>query len=207
MARELHDELAQSLTMIKTELGRAASRTRNRKELAEIIKIIDEATDQVIATTRSMLHRLRPTAIDSLGLQAALAELAMNWEDKQGVPCTFDSSDGLDDLNEAIHLALFRILQESLTNIARHARARQVQVYCHRHTSSGDGDKPRDVVTLIVADDGVGLPGKRKSHQELGLIGMRERAHAIGGKFDIESAPNKGTRILVTIPLTKEASS
>jgi len=207
LARELHDELGQSLAMIKTELGRAASRVWNRKELTGIIRTIDETTDQVIATTRAMLQRLRPTTIGGIGLPGVLAELAKNWEEQQGIPCAFDSSGDLDDLNENIQFALFRILQESLTNIARHARARQVQVYCHSHTSSGDGDKPRDAVTLIVADDGVGLQGKRKSHQELGLIGMRERAHAIGGKFDIESAPNKGTRILVTIPLTKEASS
>jgi len=207
LARELHDELGQNLTMIKTELGRAASRTRNSKELAKIIKTINATTDQVITSTRGMLQWLRPAAIGSLGLQAALAGLAKNWEDKQGVPCTFDSSDDLGDLNEAIQLALFRILQESLTNIAKHADARQVQVHCHKRKPSKDGDKQCGTVTLIIADDGVGLPVERKSHQGLGLIGMRGRTRAIGGKFDIESTPKKGTRIVVTFPLERESSS
>ncbi len=207
LARELHDELGQSLTMIKTELGRAASRTWNRKELAEVIKTIDKATDQMIASTRTMLQRLRPATIDSVGLQGALAELAKNWERKQSIPCTLDSSGDLDNLNDNIRLALYRILQESLTNIARHARAKRVQVHCHRHKPSKDDDKQLNAVTLIVADDGVGLPVNRESHQGLGLIGMRERVHALGGNLEIKSAPNKGTRIVVILPLEKKASS
>jgi len=207
LARELHDALGQSLTLIKTELGRVISHNWNRKELTGIIKTINEATDQVIATTRGMLQRLRPGMLDSVGLIGALSELAKKWEEQQGIACTFDSSGDLKKLNEDIQLALYRVAQESLTNIARHARARQVQVHCHRRKPSGDGDNRRDAVTLIVTDDGVGLPGKRKSQQELGLIGMRERAHAIGGKFNIESVPNKGVRITVTIPMENETRS
>jgi len=204
LARELHDELGQGLTMIKTELGRAVSRTRDSKELTKVIQTIDESVDQVIATTRDMLQRLRPGMLDSIGLIGAMIELVKKWEDQQGILCIFDSSGDLHELDENTQLTLFRVLQESLTNIAKYADARQVQVHCHMRKPSGDGVKQRDAVTLSIIDDGVGLPVKRESHQGLGLIGMRERALALGGSLEIKSAPNKGTRIAVTIPLKRE---
>jgi len=198
IARELHDELGQSLTMIKTELGRVASHREDSKKLAKIIRTIDEATDHVIASTRTLLQKLRPDMLDSIGLTAALTELMKKWAAQYEIPCTFDLSENLDTLNDNIQLTLYRILQESLTNIVRHARATRVQVHCHM--PSVNHSDPYPAITLIISDDGIGRKQSDTPQHGLGLAGIRERVQSLGGNMEIKSNPNQGMRIIVSIP-------
>ncbi len=191
LARELHDELGQNLALIKTEIGRAATRTWNRPELAGVIRTIDATTDQVIAATRNMLQRLRPVMLDDIGLREALLALAEDWQQQHGIPCRFSAEGELDALHGDIPLALYRIMQEALTNVARHARAGRVDVCCRN----------RGEVTLCIRDNGLGLPEKRGTGPGLGLVGMRERVRALGGRLEIECAAGGGTRVLVSIPV------
>jgi len=204
LARELHDELGQKLTVIKTLLARAASHQASREKQGEIIQEIDATTDHVIAATRNILQRLRPGMLDSTGLAGTLADLVKTWEKQQGISCTFDSSGDLDDLNDEIQLVLYRIAQESLTNIARHAHAGHVQLYCHRQNAPAGDDDLCDTVTLVISDDGIGI-SKPAPQQGLGLAGIRERAQALRGSMEIKSGPNQGTRIVISLPLKKNA--
>jgi len=192
-ARELHDELGQNLSLVKTEIGRAQKRTWNRKELADAIRTIDATTDRVIAATRSMFQRLRPDILDHASLTETLLEFVRQWERQHGIPCAFTAEGNLDDLDNDTRLALYRLLQEGLTNVARHARASHVDGYWRKDSAT---------VEFSIRDNGRGLPEK-EAHQGLGLIGMRERVHALRGSFTIESPAGNGVCIRATIPLER----
>jgi len=203
IAQELHDELGQSLTLIKTEIARAASRSEDREELAEIIATIDAATDEVITTTRNMFNRLRPTIMDGMSLMEEIEAQVKAWERQYGVVCNLDISGKLDDLEEQVSLTVYRIVQECLTNIAKHASARKVDILFHRQEQPDASGKEHDTALIVVADDGKGMDLDKLDTKGLGLVGMRERAHAVHGELSIKSSPGKGTRVSVTIPLER----
>jgi signal transduction histidine kinase len=195
LARELHDELAQSLTALKMDtiwvrdnaLSVPGTVTAKLTEMVEML-------DRTVAATRRMAADLRPLMLDDLGLVPAIEWLASNFMQRCGVPCAFSVNDEMElELPEPYATAVFRIVQESLNNIAKHAAASQVTVTL---------DKTLDTVRLRVQDDGCGFlsDGARKPHS-LGLMGLRERAHLLGGSVDISSAKGKGTTVEVSIPL------
>jgi two-component system sensor histidine kinase UhpB len=138
-----------------------------------------------------MLERLRPESLDKLGLKAALEDLVETWQQRyMGTICKVQIAEGLNDLPEHVAIAAYRIVQECLTNVARHADATTVTVTVWQHDAR---------LTLVVEDDGSGFEmGKADG---LGLVGMRERAEGLGGDFELKSAPDKGTCIMVRIPL------
>lgn len=197
LARELHDELAQSLTALKMDTlwVRDHAPFASGGVTAKLTEMV-EMIDRTVAATRRMAADLRPLMLDDLGLVPAIEWLASNFMQRSGVPCTLFINDELElDLPEPYATAVFRIVQESLNNIAKHAVASQVTVTL---------DKTLETVRLRVQDDGCGFfsDGVRKP-QSLGLLGLRERAQLLGGSAVIRSARGKGTTVEVSIPLNQ----
>ncbi|WP_169732479.1 ATP-binding protein [Derxia gummosa] len=164
-------------------------------ELRRGASAIVELNDHVYATVRAMMGRLRPVALDELGLVAALEHCIDGWRPRlAGTSFEFGASDGLDRLPEPISITVYRLVQESLTNIARHAQATRVRV---------DVTREGGVVKLAVHDDGRGLvPGGGRGG--LGLLGMQERVESVGGRFALASEPGGGTMITAEIPVTED---
>jgi len=195
LARELHDELAQSLTALKMDTIWVRDHASSvpgmvTAKLTEMVEMLD----RTVAATRRMAADLRPLMLDDLGLVPAIEWLASSFMQRCGVPCTLSVTDELAlELPEPYATAVFRIVQESLNNIAKHAAASQVIVTL---------DKTLDTVRLRVQDDGCGFfsDGTRKP-QSLGLLGLRERAQLLGGSVAIRSARGQGTTVEVSIPV------
>jgi len=192
IARELHDELAQSLTALKMDtdwvranLGKTEAAS---DRLAAMLRLLDDA----VASTRRIAADLRPLVLDDLGLVSAVEWVASSFTQRTGVPCELDLDEDL-DLQEPYATAVFRMVQESLANVAKHAGARQVRVRLAR----SDGR-----VELTVQDDGAGFDVRHaRKPQSLGLVGLRERAKLLRGNVEIASAPGQGTRVEARIPL------
>jgi PAS domain S-box-containing protein len=192
-ARELHDELGQNLTALRIDFnGLADCLATIDPAIASRLAVIDRMIDSTVDATRLICEELRPGMLDDLGFEAAISSYAKNFTKQFGVPCDLllDSEDyGLDKL---LSTSIFRIVQESLTNIARHARASHAMVALQ---ARGDD------LMLTIADDGCGmsaeLTGERKTY---GMLGMRERVNMLGGRIEIDSAPGRGTHIEVSIP-------
>ncbi|MET8948383.1 HAMP domain-containing sensor histidine kinase [Streptomyces sp. NPDC004542] len=190
IAQELHDEVGQSMTAILLGLKRAADDAPAplRKELHEVQEITRESLDEV----RRLVRRLRPGVLEDLGLVSALTSLAENFATHTGLQVTRRFDTDLPDLSPETELVLYRVAQESLTNVARHAGAQRVTVAL-RHTD--------DSVVLTVTDDGSGI---QAPHEGAGIRGMRERALLIGGSLEITPAPRTGTRIQLTTPVPRK---
>jgi signal transduction histidine kinase len=193
LARELHDELGQLLTGMRMELE-AADRVRARgadasAELAHLMELLDAT----LASTRSVLSHLRPRVLDDFGLTAALEWLASDTRRRSGLDVRFLATPDDFDVRGEAATGVFRIVQESLTNAMRHARAKSIRVSA---TLDAEG------LVATVTDDGVGLaPVAQRRANSLGLLGMRERAIALGGSFEITSPSVGGTRVTVRLPL------
>ncbi len=192
LARELHDELGQRCSAILIEtacLRRCAP--DDRAALLGAAARADMAAQGLYQLVGGMLRRLRPANLDALGLVAALQELCEAWEERTGIACVFHF-DALDEaLPERINIAVYRVAQEALTNVTKHARASRVRLTLARDAAGSIG--------LTIADDGRGMdPGA--ATRGLGLLGAGERAAALGGELRIESAPGAGVRLLLRIP-------
>ena len=189
IARELHDELCQTLAASRLELELVSERKSLEAELAPVHALLDEA----VVATRRIAADLRPLVLDDLGLVAAADWLVQNFRQRHGIECELIVEPANLDLEEPQATAVFRIMQESLTNIGRHAHASRATLSLTRHN---------DHILLIVKDNGIGfdLSTPRKLNS-FGLSGLRERAYLVGGEVDIESSPGYGTSIAVRIPL------
>ena len=197
IAREIHDEFAQQLTGFNVDLSWLEKRVRESKSSSRTqwLDKIAEMQSQVkttIQTVRRIATELRPALLDKLGLIPALEWQAKEFETRTGIRCDFQC--GLEDLNweSDRSTALFRIFQEALTNVMRHAKARSVTASLTR-----DGN----VVRLRVLDDGEGITDTEQlNRKSLGLLGMKERAFLVGGTLQITSEPGAGTTVEVKIP-------
>jgi two-component system sensor histidine kinase UhpB len=147
---------------------------------------------------RSLMQRLRPVALDELGLRSAVEYGIEQWRRRHpAVRCSFAAEGELDGLSEQLNITLYRLAQECLTNVAKHAQATQVAISLARAAGVGPGGEE---VRFSFEDNGLGFdPGVRR--QGLGLVGLRERVEALGGQFDLQSAPGQGTRVRASIPL------
>ncbi len=193
VARELHDELGQALTGLKMMVAWIEQRTgRSDLELVGKLDRMSLVIDSTLQATRRISSELRPLILDDLGLVAALEWVVEGFVDRTGLVCDL-RADGDLELDDAPKSAVFRIVQEALTNVARHAKASRVEVRVARD---------EDAVSIAVRDNGVGfnMPDERSRYSR-GLLGMRERAYLLGGTFSIVSAPGKGTSLEVRIPL------
>jgi signal transduction histidine kinase len=192
IARELHDSTSQNLTslivglrIMETNCAQCASQSKatDMREVAS--KTLDEVHD--------LSMRLRPRALDDLGLAAALERLVSEWQARYKIPV-----DVIIHLSERlpgdVETALYRIVQETLTNIGRHAKSKSASILIEKHG---------DTVRAIVEDDGIGFDvNTNYGERHLGLLGMRERAELLNGTLTIESTPERGTSIFIEIPLT-----
>ncbi|MBQ1093659.1 sensor histidine kinase [Streptomyces sp. B93] len=190
IAQELHDEVGQTMTAILLGLKRAADDAPAplREEIQEVREITRESLDEV----RRLVRRLRPGVLDDLGLVSALTSLTEDFAVHTGLRVARRFDADLPVLAPETELVLYRVAQESLTNVARHANAQRVTVAL-RHTD--------DRVVLTVTDDGSGIKAPREG---AGIRGMRERALLIGGSLDITPAPSAGTRVQLTAPVPRK---
>jgi len=194
IARELHDELGQALTALKIDVGWLRERIEAAPDgVPEKLAAMQALLDSTVAAARRISADLRPLMLDDLGLVAASEWLVENFTRRTGVPCELNMGEGELDLPDPYATAVFRVLQESLTNVARHSRATEVDVNLVRDDSS---------VTLAIQDNGIGfaVAGPRKTNS-FGLLGLRERAQLLGGEVEIVSVAGKGTRVELRIPL------
>jgi len=194
LARELHDEFGQHLTAIHVDSSAImqAKKLDNAKSSA---KAITQVVKQMMDMVHSMLHRLRPVELEELGLEAAVTELLNRWQSRnQSVQCQFNCKDDFIDVSDTILVAIYRIIQECLTNVSRHADASWVKVILANDDS---------VIWLDVFDDGKGFDIKQK-FTGFGLAGIKERVEGLDGEFEITTAVNEGVAIHIKIPVTKE---
>jgi PAS domain S-box-containing protein len=198
IARELHDELGQALTALKMDVDLLAETiARDRADLLERTDAMRELLDSTVATTRRISADLRPLVLDDLGLGAAAEWLTQGFSHRTHVPCELHVDPACAQLGEPHASALFRILQESLTNVARHARASRVEVRLERAGADA---------VLTVRDDGVGMDrAAAPKPRSFGLRGIGERALLLGGEVKIDSRPGGGTTLVVRIPLAAAA--
>jgi two-component system, NarL family, sensor histidine kinase UhpB len=193
IARELHDDTAQVLTaqLLRLKTLEAIGQPLDHEQLQQLIEMTAEALEDV----RHMAHELRPPSIDDLGLQASLESLAAQYRERFGLPVRFTSYGVKRRLPDGIEIAIYRIVQESLTNVAKHSSATSAQVTI--------GVEPNEVWARI-QDEGCGFEPKSipiRQGSGLGLFGMQERASLFGGRLMIDSRPGHGTTVYVRIPL------
>jgi PAS domain S-box-containing protein len=199
IAREIHDVLGQALTALKMDLAWLARRATGQEPMLEKLHAMSEATDEIIQQVCRISTELRPGVLDDLGLLAAIEWQAQEFEGRTGTPCTVESNVGDAQLPRDVSTALFRICQEALTNVARHAEANAVGV---RLWLAGDE------VCLDVRDDGRGITHAQASNpRSLGLLGIRERARRMGGGATILAGPSGGTIVSVHVPRAGRAVS
>jgi hypothetical protein len=199
VARELHDELGQSLTALRMMVVWIRERTGDADaELVAKLARMSTLLSETVAATRRISSELRPLILDDLGLVPAIESLVEQFTDRTGITCGLQINDTSLNLADAHKTAVFRIVQESLTNIAKHARASHAQVSVRR------GD---DEIAINVSDNGVGFaPGGTRAHGSHGLLGIRERAYLLHGQMNISSAPGEGTTLEIRLPLASEKS-
>jgi PAS domain S-box-containing protein len=192
IARELHDELAQQLTALKMDANwlreNLAGNAAAQERLTQMLSMLDAC----VASTRRIAADLRPLVLDDLGLVPAIEWVVQNFMQRTGVPCALRIDENL-ELQEPFATGVFRIVQESLNNVAKHARATRVEV---------ELDARGDQLLLRIEDDGVGFrPADPRKPQSLGLVGLRERAQLMRGELHVDSSPGAGTRVEARIPL------
>jgi PAS domain S-box-containing protein len=192
VAREIHDQLGQGLTAIKLDLRSLIRETtgdspKPSKRATSLLQLVDET----IQTVRRIAAELRPGLLDDLGLVATVEWAGEDFEARTGIPCRLNLPAKDIEVDSQCATAIFRIFQETLTNVVRHAHATEVQV----RLAQEDGD-----LILEVHDNGSGIPaGKLSSGDSFGIIGMRERALLLGGELSIKSAAGEGTTVSVRI--------
>jgi two-component system sensor histidine kinase UhpB len=194
IARELHDELAQQCVAIRVEAAgiEEEARARALPRVAEGAGAIRETVDRLHGVVRAMLTRLRPPMLDALGLEASLRALAGGWSQRHGIACGVQVAACCEDLPDETRVALYRVAQEALTNIARHANADRV----HLVLAAEEGG---EALLLTVDDDGCGMAGGRPPGG-LGLVGMAERVAVLGGSLGLMPSPRGGLRVAVRVP-------
>lgn len=198
IARELHDELGQVLTALRMDgvwlrERLAESHPEASLRAAKICKLID----QTISDVRHIATRLRPPALDDLGLVDALEWFTTDFEERTGIACVYTHYD-IPPVDSVLAIAAYRVAQEALTNVTRHARADHVEVTLRAETGE---------LTLTVEDDGRGFEiPEPDEHQSWGLAGMRERASLAGGDLEIRTRPGRGTRVTLRLPLDQEVA-
>jgi PAS domain S-box-containing protein len=203
IARELHDQLGRYLTTIKMDLLQIDKIVSRRPEIEEIhpigekARMMLEAIDETVHVVRKISTELRPGILDDFGLAAAVGWQAREFERRAGVQCVLHLREEALELSREQATAFFRIFQEILTNVARHAKAAKLWVHL---------DVEDRMVVLEVEDDGVGISSDAINQPHaLGLLGMRERAGIFGGHVEIAGIPGKGTTVIVRMPINENS--
>jgi PAS domain S-box-containing protein len=199
ISRELHDEITQTLVGINVHLESLAQQTMvNPLRLKQRIARTQRLVEKSVGIVHQFARELRPTALDDLGLAAALHSFMKDFAKRTGIRVHLTTFAGLEALNIARRTVLYRVVHAALTNVAQHAEASQVKVSIH---------KLMDDIQMSIPDNGKAFDPQQvlraKTNKHLGLLGMRERVEMVGGVLSIESAPGRGTTIRVRIPLQR----
>jgi signal transduction histidine kinase len=199
VAREIHDELGQVLTALKLNLDWLERKISESEGNPSMNRLLDRvvASEEIVDTAINGVQRiaadLRPESLDQLGLSAAIEQEAARFQERSGIPCRVELPPSAAGVPPDTATAVFRIFQEALTNIARHAQATSV------HAALRVLDRQ---LTLEVLDDGRGIPVEALlDTRSLGLLGMRERAAALGGEVSVAPSAPHGTRVVLRLPL------
>lgn len=194
LARELHDEFGQMLTLLKMNISLLQVQFDTLPDLVEKTEEMRVLVERIISVIRNMASNLRPTALD-LGIAGALEWLAADFSRNTGLTCSYSLPEQEPRIDEATATAIFRIAQESLTNAARHADASRVNIRLHHD---------REILRLTVSDNGRGFDVNQVAagRRNYGLLGMQERINILDGRFHLSSTPDQGTRIDIELPLT-----
>jgi signal transduction histidine kinase len=198
LAREIHDETGQLLTALRLEIGIARRQLHPTHPVADALARVDDLVDQVLSSTKNMVASLRPRILDDLGLGAAVEWYVEQFAQRYRVEatCRIVPPDLRVDASAAS--AAFRTVQEALTNVARHARASRVAVDVRNLSKE---------LSVCIVDDGVGFDPDAICPESFGVFGMRERAQAMGGRFDITSQLGRGTRVELVLPAWREEAA
>lgn len=200
LGREVHDELGQALTALKMDVSWLSNRLlKDQVHLLEKTKSMSKLIDVTIQTVQKISTKLRPRLLDDLGLAAAIEWQAEEFQKRTGIECEVEIDHEYLTLETDISTAIFRIFQETLTNIACHANATQAKVSLKEKAGK---------LMMRVRDNGKGITKKEIFHpRSFGLIGIRERARVFGGKVTIQGTPGRGSTVTVSIPLQKAGKS
>ena len=200
IARELHDDVTQRLAMLAVEIGILQSEPA--KEPSQLSEKLEQMHAQVVELTdavRNLSHEFHPSALSHSTLDAAVRSLCEEFEDRRGIKAQVRSSGEFDRVPRPTSTAVYRILQEGLRNIVRHAEAQQADITLECNA---------DELNIVLIDDGKGFePNAEVNRHGLGLTSMEERATTIGGTLEIHSEPGEGTRIEITIPIGESTGS
>jgi signal transduction histidine kinase len=196
IARELHDEFGKALTSLQLELSWISRKlTPGQQPLREKIRSVSATTTSLIRSVKKISSELRPGALDELGLVKTLKSKAREFAGGTGIRCGFETNTARAKFDRSAAVAIFRIVQAALTNVARHAHASRARIALMKRKNS---------LILTVTDNGKGITRKLiYGHNSLGIIGMRERALALGGTFTLGGSRSKGTILTVQIPLSR----
>jgi len=201
ISRELHDETGQALTSLIVSMRVLANKAADEKQ-RELLLSAREVAAGILLDIRNMAVELRPTALDDLGLTAAVRKYVANFQERFGIRIGFQVDSGINELAGDLSVTLYRIVQESLANAARHSGASAIDISLEMQPGQ---------VLLRIADNGQGMPDgeleRAARANRLGIYGMRERVELYGGEFQLESQVGAGTTILVTIPLKNKGDS
>jgi signal transduction histidine kinase len=193
LSRELHDESGQVISAMMVQLGLLERDANNPEMIKKYAQELKRIASDVLSNLHEMAVRLRPASLDHLGLVTALEQYISDFSRQHSLDVQFETVGitGKRHLLE-IETAIFRIVQESLTNVLLHAHASRADVLLSQR---------KNMLSVIIEDNGVGfIPENVATHTHLGLFGMRERVEMLGGKFSIESNPGKGTTIQMEVP-------
>lgn len=194
IAREVHDTLGQALTGMKIEISLLSRKLAPDGAAVEKLAELTEMVDETIGAVRQIATELRPSVLDDLGLPAALEWLAKRFEEMNGVECLLRLEPGAEAPDRDTAVALFRIAQEAMTNVVRHAGAGRVEIGLLRE----EGE-----LVMRVEDDGKGFEeGEVEWPHALGILGMKERACALGGTLNIGPRKGRGTVVEVRVPVS-----
>lgn len=198
IAQDLHDDMGQYLNAVKVQATSLLSESPGSESHKNMVHRIVDTADHAYQSARNLMHDLRPVALDELGLAAALENLVESWQmnananqRSEKTNYEINITNNIDAFYEARNIAIFRILQEALTNISKHAQAKNIHILATKNT---------DTFEMNIIDDGIGFNTKQKSNG-YGLLGMAERAEAQGGRLEIESNVNAGTKLKLTLPM------
>ncbi len=201
ISRELHDVIAQTLTGINVRLAALKKETIGNSEgLGQNITRTQQFVEQSVEIVHRFARELRPAVLDDLGLIPALHTLMKGFREQTGIRVTLVAFAAVEQVNNDKRTVLYRVAQEALTNVGRHAQATEAKVGI---------EKSDDVICMNIQDNGRGFVTQSlalgKNNKRLGLLGMRERVEMVGGSFSVISAPGKGTTVVALIPLADNA--
>jgi signal transduction histidine kinase len=194
IARKIHDDMGQALTALKIDLSWLNKRLAiDQETVLDKMKSMQALIDETIQTVQKVSEDLRPGILDDFGLAAAIEWQAEEFQKRTGMECRTSLPPDEFDLSKEKSTNFFRIVQESLTNVIRHANATKVEI----NLNENDG-----ILVLEIQDNGKGVAEASITNpRSFGFIGIRERAHSLGGEVDISGTPNEGTRVIVKIPI------